>query len=73
MLILKSDGNVRICGDYKLTVNRAAKVGRYLIPKIEDIFATLAGGQKFTKLDLSQAYQQALLSEESKQFVVINT
>lgn len=33
----------------------------------------LAGGQKFSKLDLSQAYQQVLLDDESRKFVTINT
>ena len=32
-----------------------------------------AGGQKFTKLDLSKAYQQLLLEEESKGFTTITT
>ena len=35
--------------------------------------AQLAGGQKFSKLDLSQAYQQILLDENSRKFVTINT
>lgn len=30
-------------------------------------------GKQFTKLDLSQAYQQILLDEESKKLLVINT
>ncbi len=72
--ILKSDKqSVRICGDYKLTVNRACKLDSYPIPRVEDLFATLAGGKVFTKLDLSQAYQQLLLEEDSKKYVVINT
>jgi len=72
--ILKADKkSVRICGDYKLTVNRACKLDNYPIPRIEDLFATLSGGKFFTKLDLSQAYQQLLLDEEAKKFVVINT
>ena len=72
--ILKADKNsVRICGDYKLTVNRACKLDNYPIPRVEDLFATLSGGKLFTKLDLSQAYQQLLLDEEAKKFVVINT
>ena len=72
--ILKSDKkSVRICGDFKQTVNRAAKVDAYPIPKIEDLFAKLAGGKLFSKLDLSQAYQQIELEEESKAYVVINT
>ena len=49
------------------------KLDQYPIPKIEDPFATLSKGKSFTKLDLSQAYQQLPLEEESKQFVVINT
>ena len=72
--VLKSDGkSVRISGDFKLTVNQASKLDRYLIPKIEDLLAKLAGGKLFTKLDMSQAYPQLLLDEESKKFVVINT
>ena len=64
--VLKSDGkSVRICGDFKLTVNQASKLDRYPIPKIEDLLAKLAGGKLFTKLDMSQAYQQLLLDEES--------
>ena len=72
--VMKADKkSVRICGDYKVTVNRAAKVDRYPIPKIEDLFASLAQGEKFTKLDMSQAYQQLVLDEESRKYVVINT
>ena len=35
--------------------------------------ATLAGEQTLTKLDLSQAYQQIKLDEDSKKYMVINT
>ena len=72
--VMKGDKkSVRICGDFKLTVNRAAKLDRYPIPKIEDLFASLTGGQKFSKLDLSQAYNQIVLDDDSKKYVVINT
>ena len=33
----------------------------------------MAGGKAFTKLDLSQAYQQVSLAEKSRKYVVINT
>ena len=40
--VLKSDKkHVRICGDFKQTVNRASHVDKYPIPKIEDL---LQGG-----------------------------
>ena len=72
--IMKADRkSVRICGDFKQTVNKASPIDKYPIPKIEDLFAKLAGGQKFTKLGMSQAYQQICLDEESQKFVVINT
>ena len=56
--VLKSDGQVRICGDYKLTVNQAAKLDGYPIPRIDDLDTILNGGQTFMKLDLSSAYLQ---------------
>jgi len=52
--VIKPDKSVRICGDFKLTVNQASKLDRYPIPRIDDLFATLAGGESFTKLDMSQ-------------------
>ena len=44
--------------------NKASKLDNYPIPKADDLFATLAGGQKFTKLDLFQACQQMLPDED---------
>ena len=71
--VVKDDGSVRICGDYKVTVNRVAKVEKYPIPRIEELFASLAGGKRFSKLDLSHAYQQVVLDERSRQYVTVNT
>ena len=71
--VLKSDGKVRICGDYRVTVNKAARLDKYPIPKIDDLFASLAGGKAFTKLDLSHVYLQIQLERESQDYVVINT
>ena len=69
--VLKWDRNtVSICGDFSVTVN---PVSRYPIPKVEDLFARLSKGKHFSKLDLSQAYQQVPLEEDSKKYVVINT
>ena len=55
-----------------MTVNQASRVDQY-IPKVEDLFANLVAGKWLSKLDMSQAYQQLLLDDESKQYVVINT
>ena len=72
--MLKRDKkSVRICGDFRITVNPVSKLDRYPIPKIEDLFARLRKGRYFTKLDLSPAYQQLPLDDDSKKFVVVNT
>ena len=66
----KKNGKIRICGDYKVTVNQVLEVDQYPLPKPAH---PLAGGQKFTKLHLSQAYQQVLLDVDSCKYVTINT
>ena len=56
--VVKSDGSIRICGYYKLTVNQAVKLESYPLPHIDDIFACLAGGKSFTKLDMAHTYNR---------------
>ena len=69
----KADGAVRICGDYKVTVNSALDVDQYPLPHPADLMASLTGGQKFSKIDLTSAYQQMVLEKESRQYITINT
>ena len=46
--VLKHDHkSIRICGDYKLTANKASQMNQYPIPKIDDLLATLGGGVTF--------------------------
>ena len=71
--VVKQDGSIRICGDFRVTINQVAERDMYLLPKVDDLLATLAGGKTFSKLDLSHVYQQIQLSEESRPLVTINT
>ena len=71
--VVKSNGNIRICGDFRTTVNLATKTENYPIPKIEDIYSTLSGGSVFSKLDCSNAYLQYPLHPESRKYTTINT
>ena len=71
--VVKRDGTIRVCGDYKLTVNQATQVDAYPLPLVDSLFASLAGGTSFSKLDLAHAYQQLRLDEYSRQYVTINT
>ena len=71
--IMKHNNSIRICGDYKTTVNQVSKLDNYPIPKVEDLLATLGGGEKFTKLDVNQTYQQLQLDDESKRYTILST
>uniref|UniRef100_A0A8C2AUS2 CCHC-type domain-containing protein n=1 Tax=Cyprinus carpio TaxID=7962 RepID=A0A8C2AUS2_CYPCA len=51
--VIKKDGGIRICGDFKVTVNPVLSAEQYPLPHINDLFAGLTGGQKFSKIDLN--------------------
>ena len=69
----KKDGKIRLCGDYKVTINPFLEVDVHPLPRADELFVEMAGGQKFTRLDLTNAYQQMELEEESRKLVTINT
>ena len=71
--IPKGDGNIRVCGDYKITINSYLVVDQHPLSKPEELFSPLSGGQKFSKVDLSHAYQQMVLEEDSRKYVANNT
>ncbi|XP_047522868.1 uncharacterized protein K02A2.6-like [Pieris napi] len=48
-------------------------IDRYPVPRIDELFSDLSGNKYFTKIDLSQAYNQLELDSESKAYTVINT
>ena len=66
-------GPIRICGDYKTTVNRMSPCDNYPLPNTAEQLATLPGGEHFSKVDLKQAYQQIELDEESREIMTVNT
>jgi hypothetical protein len=65
----KANRLVRLCGDF----NPELKVDQYPVLRIEDIFANLAACEKFTKIDMRQAYLQLETEEESKKYLTVNT
>ena len=64
---------VRICGDLKATINPRVELEHCLLSNVEDLFASLAGRKVFSKIDLSHAYQQLEIDEESQSYVTVNT
>ena len=56
-----------------MTLNPVMDIEQYPLPKPQDLFATLSGGQQFSKKDPRQAYLQLCLDKESQKLVVVNT
>ena len=50
---MKADGtSVRVCGDYKVSINQVSVLDRYPVPKIDDPLTSLAEGNVFTKVEI---------------------
>lgn len=69
----KNGSEIRICGDYRVSVNKCIEVDHYPLPLPEDIFASLVGGTVFTVLDLAKAYLQLELDEHAEELLTVNT
>ncbi|XP_015281060.1 PREDICTED: uncharacterized protein K02A2.6-like [Gekko japonicus] len=70
---VKPDGSIRLCADYKCTLNKALQQHSYPVPVISHILASLGGGKIFAKLDLAQAYQQLPVTPEAAEAQTIVT
>ena len=68
----KKDGQVRICVDMRLA-NEAIRRVRHPIPTVNDVSFALNGAKFFSKLDLSQAYNQIELDEQSRYMTTFST
>ncbi|XP_022816983.1 uncharacterized protein K02A2.6-like [Spodoptera litura] len=71
--VLKQNGTIRICADFSTGVNKQLMIDQYPLPTVTELFSKLYGGQQFTKLDLSSAYNQFMLDDESQELTCINT
>ena len=71
--VRKPDGTIRIYADYSRTINAHSDLERYPLPTIEEVRTKLSGGQKFSTLDLSQAYHLLELDNKSRVYTTINT
>lgn len=71
--VLKKNGEVRICGNSKLTVNPQLIIKRHPIPLKEKIFNTLRVGEKWSQIDLTHAFMQLSLDDESREALTIIT
>lgn len=71
--IKKPDGRIRICGDFKVTLNRYLADMVTTTPSIEDVINSMQGSGWFSELDLRNAYHQLPLDEESSMLTTLST
>ncbi|KAK3920884.1 hypothetical protein KUF71_010121 [Frankliniella fusca] len=73
VIVTKQDGSPRLCGDYRLTVNKALQPDPYPVTTVDEAFAQLAGSSCFTKLDLAMAYAQLPVTPETADLLTVTT
>ncbi len=39
--VVKRNGDIRICGDFKVTINQVINIESYPLPRVDDLFANL--------------------------------
>ena len=66
--VAKKGGGVRLCGDYKVTVNPNLHVAQHPLPNIQDMLAALGQCSVFSKTDLKNAFQQLETDEKSQEY-----
>lgn len=71
--VIKSDVSVRICGNFKLTLNPNLVRDRHPIPLIDEIFMAMRNGKSFSQVDLEHAYMQIPVEENSRDYLTIIT
>lgn len=71
--VIKPSGAIRLCGDFKVTLNPHLVTDTYPMPAIDDLQEKMSGGTIFSKLDLSRAFSQISIDEQSKKYVTITT
>ena len=64
---------IRICGDYSVTLNKVIDPDSYRLPRLEEIMERISGAQVYSVLDLTDAYLQIPLSEDSQRLTSVST
>ncbi|XP_054287577.1 uncharacterized protein K02A2.6-like [Macrosteles quadrilineatus] len=73
VIVVKPSGAIRICADFKNTINKHMLPDKYPMPTFEEITSKLTGGQEFSVIDLKDAYLQMEVEPSAQQYLIIST
>lgn len=73
VVVRKSNGQKRICGDYSKGLNAALHPHDYPLPLPQDIYTKLGNSTIFSQIDLSDAFLQVPVGKQSRRLLTINT
>ena len=73
VVVNKPNGDIRICGDYKVTLNPLLENKVSTTSNIDDLLMQISKSKIFTRLDLANAYLQIPLSAESIKLTTLTT
>lgn len=72
VIVFKPDGDIRICIDMR-RANEAILRENFPLPTFDGVMTKLRGAQYFSRLDMSNAYHQLELEENSRQITTFIT
>lgn len=73
VLQMKESGKLRLCGDFKNTINPNIVFERYPLPTFEEAVATLSPYKEFSVIDLKDAFHQIEIEADCQKYFVITT
>lgn len=73
VVCFKKDGSLRICGDYSVSINKFLDPVQTPLPTINEVLSQVGHATIYSQIDLSQAFMQLRLGDDSKKYTTINT
>ncbi|KAK7574018.1 hypothetical protein V9T40_011209 [Parthenolecanium corni] len=73
VVTLRKNSKIRLCGDFKRTINPYILPQPYRLPTFEEVTAAFAGFTEFSTIDLKDAFLQLEIDESSRKYLVVAT
>lgn len=73
MLLFQRLNGVRLCADYRITINTQLVPDNYPIPRIDEIFNQVCGSKFYCTFDVYKAYLHLRVDEDTARLQAIST